>query len=502
MNVLRRWRSAWPTPALVFFGLLFVVGYIAQSHYGVSSDEPTLLKYGIDTLAYLQGGPAPTIIDWNFHNPIIQVVLTVLQNIQGSTMGTDIWFLRHWVNFLMFFITVACFFRIAMRISPDWKLPLLGCAFFVLSPRLFAHAFYNPKDIPTLLFFTASMLTLLRYREYPSIDRLIMHALLCAILVSLRSIGLVIVGFTFWSILRSTSWKVAGKATGWYTLALVFFTIGLWPRLWSSPVTHFIQAMTSGTVRAGGTLYMGEVTTSTPWHYAFVWIGITTPLLYSGLFLTGTIGFLVTALKRPIAMIKELPDELLFFLWFWLPIAGLIATGSGIFNEWRHLLFVYPGFLLLALFGVQMVWHWLTGKKWLQRGAIAILALCTGSTALWMIRNHPYEYAYFSVPTSLVKDRFEMDYWGLSYKPALEYILATDTKSSIDVYAAERIAVGSALTIPNEQLQRLNLVDASDAEYIVDAMITNDYKPRFPEDTLLKNIEVDGLTIINIYRNP
>jgi hypothetical protein len=141
-------------------------------------------------------------------------------------------------------------------------------------------------------------------------------------------------------------------------------------------------------------------------------------------------------------------------------------------------------------------------KKWLERIAMALVVLCTGSTTIWMIKNHPLEYGYFSIPSAWVRGNFEMDYWGLSYKPALEYILETNKNSTINVYAAERIAVGSALTIPMEELNRLNMVDASEAEYIVDAMITNDYKPRFDESALVKNIEIDGLILAKIYRGP
>ena len=44
-----------------------------------------------------------------------------------------------------------------------------------------------------------------------------------------------------------------------------------------------------------------------------------------------------------------------------------------------------------------------------------------------MIRNHPFQNVYFnnflSHDEQYLRKNFEMDYWGTSYKQALEYVL-------------------------------------------------------------------------------
>tara|TARA_Y100000591_G_C21432551_1_gene497600 strand:+ start:92 stop:484 length:393 start_codon:yes stop_codon:yes gene_type:complete len=42
-----------------------------------------------------------------------------------------------------------------------------------------------------------------------------------------------------------------------------------------------------------------------------------------------------------------------------------------------------------------------------------------------MIRNHPYQYVYFNnlVPKNNLSQKFDLDYWGLSYKQTFEKIL-------------------------------------------------------------------------------
>lgn len=509
--MFRRIQTLWPSPVLIFFAFLLFAGYLAHFGYGVSADEPTMLKYGIDTYAYLfHGGPAPTIIDWEFHNPIVQVVMVVAQNIQGSDLGTDIWFLRHWLNFLMFFGTVLIFYRIITRLSGDWILPLIGCVMLVLSPRVFAHSFYNPKDIPALLFFTAGILTLLRYRESPTIPRLVVHALICAILISLRSFGLILGLFTLWSIgtlaMKGHTKKAGIDVTVYIALTLLFL-IAVWPRLWTNPIGNLMTAFLSDTGRMGGTLYMGEMTTSTPWHYVLVWIFITTPLLYSALFLIGNVAFLRDFVRWPMRMLKEFPDPLLFFLWFWVPVDLVFWTGAGIFNEWRHLLFVYPGFILISLFGIQAVFQWIFSLRPLMQKKAMWVAILIGAgsvlwTAGWMTRNHPLQFAYFSVPSWWVKGNFEMDYWGLSYRKGLEYVFATDDRPQVNMYPAERIAIGSALTLPLDDWQRLNFTGPEEADYILDAFITNNYKLRYLPEKELYSVKVDGLTLLTVYEGP
>lgn len=81
----------------------------------------------------------------------------------------------------------------------------------------------------------------------------------------------------------------------------------MWPCLWGSPVTRFIEAF-KNMFRfrwAGTVLYVGEYVRATglPLHCACVWIFITTPLTYSLLFVTGCVSTVLRlgrwdALKR------------------------------------------------------------------------------------------------------------------------------------------------------------------------------------------------------------
>ena len=52
---------------------------------------------------------------------------------------------------------------------------------------------------------------------------------------------------------------------------------------------------------------------------------------------------------------------------------------------------------------------------------ILILILPTG---IWMYKNHPFQYVYFNfLAGKNFNEKFEMDYYGVSNKNALEYII-------------------------------------------------------------------------------
>jgi len=59
-------------------------------------------------------------------------------------------FARHLTVFLIFCVGLVFLYRTLARRHGSWAAGLVGGAFMVLSPRLFADAFYNSKDIPFL----------------------------------------------------------------------------------------------------------------------------------------------------------------------------------------------------------------------------------------------------------------------------------------------------------------------------------------------------------------
>lgn len=480
------------------FVLFFAVGILVHGDYGVSADEPAVRKFGLDAFIYLfHGGPVPTELDWQFFNPVVPIFLHILERVFGLTDGRDIWFMRHFVTFLFFFGTIVAFYHIARLRFRDWKLPLLGCAMFILSPRLFAHGFYNPKDIPALFLFTMSAWTLLIFLERRHRWSLLIHIFFTALLISTRVFGLLMPVFSL-LFLWSTRDRMTLKWSTTYIIGLLLILIAVWPLLWSNPL-NIIGAFLNTTSRSGGGFYFGESfsTSGVPWHYLPVWIGITTPVVYSFFFLIG----LVIALRygRSLCTSQEMRPTGIVLLWFTLPVLALMIFPIGIFDEWRHMLFLYPAFLLIALEGIW--WAMMIAKKYhplLHIGIYGLIGLQMISTGFWMLKNHPFEYVYFSIPTQFIAGQFDLDYWGLSYRAGFEWIVENDAREHINVAVIGRVGKAAADTLPLADWERLYFVEAEDADYILDTFRDSNYRGVFSPEKEVHAIEVDGLKILAI----
>jgi hypothetical protein len=67
-----------------------------------------------------------------------------------------------------------------------------------------------------------------------------------------------------------------------------------------------------------------------------------------------------------------------------------------------------------------------------------------------------------------IKGRFDLDYWGLSYRKGLEYILSVDDRSRINVFGETPVGVRSAAILGTESELRLHFVgDMSEADYFL-----------------------------------
>jgi len=68
-----------------------------------------------------------------------------------------------------------------------------------VSPRIFADAFFNSKDIPFLAVFIINIHTMMRLFDRPTWSRALCHALVSGILIAIRVLGLLIPCLTvFW----------------------------------------------------------------------------------------------------------------------------------------------------------------------------------------------------------------------------------------------------------------------------------------------------------------
>ncbi|RPD46111.1 hypothetical protein DNI29_13955 [Hymenobacter sediminis] len=441
--------------AWVFFGLLLTLGCSIFADYGVSWDEPADRRNGLVNLRFLAEllapswaarqpllQQAPPLFGYtdNDHGVLFEIPMALYDVLRPSTDARSYYLARHFCIFLICFSGTWALYRIALLRFRNEYLGLLTAALLVLSPRLFADSFYNAKDLVFLALFTVGIYTLLRLLARPTLLRAIVHGLVTAAVIDVRVPGVLLIPFTFTLLLLQTPdlstssvrRRLISLASVYLLTSLVIMVAG-WPYLWAHPLTHFRTAF--GSMKSysfmGNVLYLGKLEPARhlPWHYIPVWLLLTTPIAYSVAAIVGVMMVGATLARKPLQILQSstLRLDVLFSGWFLLPIILVIFFNSALYDGWRHLYFVYPGLLLLAVRGGWGLWQWGRGRGIAHAVVVAAVAMAGLEgiyTAARMIAMHPHQQAFFSfLPAQHAERLFERDYWGLSFRQGLEQLV-------------------------------------------------------------------------------
>lgn len=487
MNIQKNWQSTvklfddkYKIVVVIFFISFLILGMFIFADYGMSFDEEVSRKQGIVNYEYVLGHNQDLLTDSEkYHGPAFELFLIFAEKIADYEDLGDIFLLRHLLTFGLFYLSVVFFYFLIKRVFGSWKLGLLGSLFLILSPRIFAHAFYNSKDLAFLAMTIIGIYTLIRFLDKKTYLNGLFHAFACAILIDIRIMGFFVPVLTLIFLTKDLI-CIKRKAEiiknlVFYLISLVLFIILFWPILWEGPIHHFLEAfreMREYDKWSGPILYLGENVSKNdlPWHYIPVWIMLTTPILYTISFLGGLfVSIKSTITRSKMLNAKQARNNWIFILWFFLPLLMVIILGSVMYNSWRHMFFIYPAFLLIALGGLFSLHKYLTQRssrplyRTINIFLIVVVSLSILGTIISMIKYHPHQNVYFNEIASQnmanIKKNFELDYWGLSYRPALEYILAHDDNDEIIIYVQNVPGKINRHLLPSTDQDRLIYTD-------------------------------------------
>jgi len=503
---------------VAFFIAFLVIGLTIFKDYGVHWDEYQNQSFGRRWINYVYAvskarSLSVPLPEFSLHDLIhglaFEVFLAALTDSFRLKNSRDVILMRHLIVFLLFYVGVIFFYLLCRRHFQNWRPALLGCVFLVLSPRIFADAFYNSVDIAFLSLFIIGMFTLVVMLDTRTLLSAVAHAFVCAILINIRLAGLFlsIVTVMFFCLEASRARLIQDRmadlrALAGHLLFLGVLTVLFNPFLWANPLTNFISLvghLVNFKEWGKRVHYLGAFFRYglMPWHYALVWIMVSTPLLYLVLFFAGVFASIRLFFSNGAGSYLTKRNTAIFLVCFFLPL--FIATGR-LYNGWRHIYFIYPSLLILAAIGFQDVWQ---NIRPVVRGML-IVGLVFGSldTALFMVRNHPYQSIYFNrlsgKNASEITNRFELDYWGLSYRKALEYILKTDGETIIPVcFSSECPGKNNMKILLPEERKRLVYESAEKAKYF----LMNDmvHPPKYAGKEYCA-IRVDGMRIMVVYK--
>jgi hypothetical protein len=184
-----------------FFFAFVLCGSLIYKDYGVSLDEQVdYIRGQINYERFSGGSLADFQIACQYNHTICYYppfFSMVLYMVAPGGDSQAIFLARHLMTFAFFAFSVFIFFLVGKKIFKDWKLGLLGSLFLIISPRIFAHSFYNPKDIPCLSAYIIAIYTMLLLLEKKNVLTALLHGVAIGVLCSIRTPGLVIIPITF-----------------------------------------------------------------------------------------------------------------------------------------------------------------------------------------------------------------------------------------------------------------------------------------------------------------
>jgi hypothetical protein len=288
-----------------------------------------------------------------------------------------------------------------------------------LDPEIYIEKFFvmflRVRWIAFLLL-TAILLWLYR-RNFPAIWRILRvivpAGIVLGLAISIRIFGIwaggLVAGYIVWR-----SGKQAWLVLFLYALSAIFAMYLTWPYLWPDPVGHFIETVRimSQHPWPGDVLFNGKIYASNQLPATYVplllAIQLTEPVWL--LFLVG----LAVAVYGMVKRRREYGELLAFTLvWFIVPLLTFMVLRPTLYDNFRQSFFIVPPIFFITGLTIDLI-----RTRWLQAALIALVIL-PGLIAT--IRLHPYEYVYYNQfvgGVGAAVDRFELEYWGTSYREA------------------------------------------------------------------------------------
>ena len=170
----------------LLFSIFFLIGAITFKDYGMSIDEEWQRFSGFYWLNYIlsftplesfkisvnevmsqiEGFTLPSVEANKPYGVIFDLPLAFFEVLFQIEDSKNYYHLRHFSNFLIFFISSIFFFKLLSNRFSNSYISIIGTLFYILSPRIYGNSFYNNKDIIFL-----SLLTIALYFCFKVLDK-------------------------------------------------------------------------------------------------------------------------------------------------------------------------------------------------------------------------------------------------------------------------------------------------------------------------------------------
>ncbi len=501
MITVKQTKKKFKINLLIFFIFLiyFIIGVNIYKDYGISFDENINRDNGFVSLKYIFEKiginadlskfvvDIPNLSDYKdkAYGVVFDLPLAFLEFFFDIDNTRDAFLFRHLINFILFFISTIVFFILCNQIFQDKVLSLIGSLSLILSPRIFAESFYNPKDIIFMSLFIIATLFSVKFLRDKNNSSIILAAFFTSLAVGVRIVGIYLPLITLFFFLfntdnTNTKFKIFSSIK--YLFLFLGFLVFLWPLLWEDTFSNLLVAYNEfkNYPWKGEILYFGKFINAefTPWHYFFVWFLLTTPVIFSVIIIFGVI-YTFFIFFRNLFQIEVIKNNNLwrenyemfgiFFLMVTItPILLVILFNSTLYSGWRQLYFLYPPLIILGLFFLNFL-------KKINIKYFRIFILIFSIQSLFSIYNiikmHPHQHVYFNgLVNSFIKGEFALDYWGVSNSQTLNHLLKNTNNDEFPIKISS-----ASFTDLNKTKLIMEAADANKINFIEDRHYESDF---------------------------
>tara|TARA_Y100000816_G_scaffold273606_1_gene240094 strand:+ start:2889 stop:4517 length:1629 start_codon:yes stop_codon:yes gene_type:complete len=526
MHIDKKITTGYFPEILIFFIFIFV-GIISYKDYGISIDEEYHRQSGQLYYSFLKGLLLGTDLADKITVKEIReaskqtlylmpaffdVLAEFFIDILDINDTQNVFFTRHLINFIFFYISCFFFYLIILEIFNNKIYSIIGVLYLFFYPRIFGESFYNNKDI---IFLSCSIILIffsIKYLKKQNYLNAFLFGAASGLAFDIRIMALIqilTVYFIFFLKILDSKSFLQEKYTHLFLsiITTIFFIFIFWPYLWIDPVnnfTNFFSVIKSVTPDIQN-FYMGDYyySKTVPWHYYFTWILVTIPLctiLFGLISITKILGNIFNVVLNSDkhnhkfwSQDKEMYDYYLVIT-FSIVLFTQIKFGVS-YDGWRHLYFLYPFIVIFFIGGFDFLISKLKIKKIINLLYILVIFEIIFMVS-WIYKNHPYQYVFFNpFFKNLSYNNFELDYWGLSNRSSLEYIANTSLKDKIKVATVSYTSLESSLLVLN-QLNKDKIVivhDLKNADFIID-----NYRKKWGKVIKLNELHDNFIKVLDI----
>ena len=457
--------------ALALCALFAIAGAAVLDDYGVTWDEFHQRRTAIVVADYAMGiSEESRRTHDRYYGVAVDMPLLLAERAFGLHDSRDIYLTRHLLTHLFFIAGGFVCAMLAYRMIGSRWIAILAMLMFMLHPRLYAHSFFNTKDVPFAVLLVIALYLAHRAFRKDTIGAFLLCGIATGLAINLRVFALMLLPMIL-AMRALDLWQAGGgerkhilATAGVFAAAALGTAYMIHPYYWENPL-RFIEGVRALSQHPTliQNLFMGQTywSDAVPWNYIPVWFAITAPPVALLLGSIGAAAVCLQAIAHPLAVLRarETRFRVLLLSCVVLPVAVVIALQSNIYTGWRQMYFLWAPFCLLAAVGLHIirtsVWGgyleigarlpgWIRGcgcrlhmaQRALAYG-IAGVGLLTTLTA--MAALHPHQQVYFNALTDTktpgaLAQRYSMDYGHMAHRQLLEYLLARYPHDALRVW--------------------------------------------------------------------